>query len=94
MAQESKIEHKLVKEIKKLGGLCWKFTSPGIVGVPDRLCLLHQGRILFVEVKAPGEKLRPIQIKRKKQLEQLGFKVFVLDSEEKIKEVINEIQTT
>ena len=49
------------------------------------------GRIAFVEVKAPSETLRPIQRKRKWQLERLGFKVFCLDSEEKIEEVVNAI---
>ena len=92
MAEESKIEALLVKRIKALGGLCWKFNS-SVVGVPDRLCLLHKGKIAFVEVKAPGEVLRPIQIKRKKQLEELGFKVYVLDSKEKVEAVINEIQS-
>ena len=92
MAEESKIEAFLVKRIKALGGLCWKFNS-SVVGVPVRLCLLHKGKIAFVEVKAPGEVLRPIQIKRKKQLEELGFKVYVLDSKEKVEVVINEIQS-
>lgn len=90
---EKEIEHKLVVEVKKLNGMCLKFTSPGVVGVPDRLCLLHQGKVAFVEVKSPGETLRKIQIKRKKQLESLGFKVYVLDSIEKVEEVIHEIQT-
>jgi hypothetical protein len=33
-----------------------------------------------VELKAPGEQLRPLQLKRKKQLEKLGFKVYVIDT--------------
>ena len=90
---EKEIEKLLVKEIEKLGGICWKFTSPGTVGVPDRIALLKEGRIAFVECKAPGQSLRPIQIKRKRQLEELGFKVYVLDSKERVKEVIHEIQS-
>ena len=92
MAVEARIENYLVRRIKSIGGLCWKFQS-SVVGVPDRLCLLHKGRCAFVEVKAPGESLRPIQIKRKRQLEELGFKVYVLDSKEKVEVVINEIQS-
>ncbi len=91
---EKELEAKLVKRIKSLGGLCWKLVSPGTVGVPDRLCLMQKGKIAFVEVKRPGEQLRPMQKKRKKELEELGFKVYVLDNEEKIQEIINEIQTT
>ena len=90
---EKEVESALTKAIKKLGGLCWKFTSPGVVGVPDRLCLLHNGKIAFVEVKRPGEVLRPIQAKRKKQLEELGFKVFVLDKKEDVEVVIDAIRS-
>lgn len=89
---EKEVEKELVKQVKNVGGICWKFTS-GVVGVPDRLCLLMGGKVAFIEVKRPGEVLRPIQIKRKKQLEGLGFKVFVLDSKEKVQEVIHDIQT-
>ncbi len=69
-----------------------KFVSPAFNGVPDRIVLFGSGRIAFVEVKAPGETLRPIQRKRKWQLERLGFKVFCLDSEGKVEEVVNAIQ--
>lgn len=88
---ESKIEKRLKKEVEKIGGLSLKFTSPGISGVPDRLVLLPKGRIYFVELKAPGKILRPLQIKRKEQLEDLGFKVYVIDSYEKINEFIQEV---
>ena len=86
---EKKIEDKLKREVKLRGGLCLKFTSPGTVGVPDRIVLFSGGKLLFVEVKAPGKKLRPIQVKRKKELEGLGFKVLVIDSYKGIEEVFN-----
>jgi len=70
---EKSIERKLVCEVKKRGGLCWKFVSPGIVGVPDRLALFDGGLIAFVELKASGKKPRAIQLKRMKQLKDLGF---------------------
>ena len=37
--------------------------------------------------------MRPIQVKCKKQLEELGFKVYVLESKEKVEELIHEIQS-
>ena len=89
--REKAIEQKLVNAVRKTGGICLKFTS-GVNGVPDRLCLLHQGRVAFVEVKAPGEKLRPLQVYRKNEIEKLGFKVYVLDSEDLIDSIIKEIQ--
>lgn len=88
---EKHIERKLVEAVKKSGGLAPKFVSPGWDGVPDRIVLLPCGRMAFVELKAPGKTMRPLQIKRKKQLERLGFKVYCVDSPEQIYEVLQEI---
>ena len=89
--REKFIEHKLVTETNRCGGLAWKFVSPGVVGVPDRIILMPQGKIGFVEVKAPHRKPRAIQTRRIEQLQELGFKVFVLDDVEQIKNVLEEI---
>ena len=91
---ESKIELKLKREVERIGELSLKFTSPGMAGVPDRLVLLPKGKIFFAELKAPGKTLRPLQLKRKEQLESLGFKVYVIDSYKSLKEVLDEIYTT
>ncbi|HBG7944236.1 TPA: VRR-NUC domain-containing protein, partial [Clostridioides difficile] len=48
----------------------------------------------FVEVKAPGKSLRPLQEKRKRQLESLGFLVFCLDHIEQIGGILHEIQAS
>ncbi len=91
---EKNIEKKLVNEAKNEGGLAPKFVSPGWDGVPDRIVLLPYGKIGFVELKSPGKKMRPLQIRRKKQLERLGFKVWCVDSEEQIGGVLDEIRST
>ena len=52
------------------------------------------GIAAFAEVKAPGEKPRPLQVHRIEQLRGLGFRVYVVDSEEKIGEMIREIQSS
>ena len=91
--RENEIEAKLVKAVKAHGGVCWKFISPGTAGVPDRIVLMPSGRIAFVEVKAPGEKPRPLQCVRIKLLRRLGFKVYVLDGAEQIGGIIDEIQS-
>jgi hypothetical protein len=62
--------------VKKRGGICPKFISPGMDGVPDRLALLPGVRIAFIELKAEGKTLRPLQVRRKRQLEALGFSVY------------------
>ena len=91
---ERTIERKLVEAVRSMGGLCPKFVSPGWDGVPDRIVLLPDGKVSFVETKAPGKRMRPLQKRRKEQLEGLGFKVFCLDSVEGIKEVLDEIRST
>lgn len=91
--REQFIEKKFTDAVKKMGGIAPKFVSPGLDGVPDRLVLLPMGRMAFVEFKAPGKKMRPLQIRRKKQLESLGFKVFCVDSIEQIGGVIDAIQS-
>lgn len=89
---EKYIERKLVEEVKKAGGLAPKFVSPGLNGVPDRIVLLPSGCMAFVELKSPGKMMRPLQIRRKKQLESLGFKVYCIDEVSQIGGVIDEIQ--
>ena len=91
--REKTIERKLTLMVKKQGGICPKFVSPGFDGMPDRIVLLPGGRMAFVEVKAPGKKPRPIQISRHRLLQRLGFKVYVLDGEEQIRGILDEIQT-
>lgn len=92
--REKEIEQKLVSAVKMMGGICPKFTSTGFDGVPDRLVLLPQGKFAFVEVKAKGKKMRPLQVKRKRQLEQLGFLVYCIDDVEQIGGILSEIQST
>lgn len=86
--REKLAEQKLVSAVKKSGGICPKFTSPGFDGMPDRIALLPGGRMAFVEVKAMGKKLQPLQKKRKQQLEALDFSVFVVDDEMQIEALL------
>ena len=90
--REKEVEKKLVKAVKSEGGVCWKFTSPETAGVPDRIVLMPEGRIAFVEVKAPGEKPRKLQLSRHRLLRRLGFKVYVLDALEDIEKIISEVK--
>ena len=90
---EKQIEQYLAKKVKNLGGVSLKLTS--LIGIPDRLVLLPGSRGAFVELKAPGENPRKIQLKRMQQLRALGFKVYVADSYERVDEVICDVlQTT
>lgn len=73
--REREVEKQLIDEVKKCGGLCEKWIS-GTVGWPDRIVIIPDGKIGFVEVKRPGEKPRPIQVHRHNQLRQIGVKVY------------------
>ena len=92
--REQQIEQNLAKAVKAAGGIAPKFTSPGFAGMPDRLVLMPGGHIGFVEVKAPGEKPRPLQLSRHRLLRRLGFRVYVLDDEKQIGGIIDEKQSS
>lgn len=92
--REKEIEQKLIRAVKQAGGICPKLTSPGFDGMPDRIVLLPNGRMGFVEIKAPGKKPRPLQLSRHRLLRRLGFRVYVLDHMEQIGGILVEIQTS
>lgn len=82
---EKDIERHFVNHVKKLGGRCEKFTSPARRSVPDRLVTLPEGRIIFVELKAPNKKPTPKQLKDHEERRALGCDVRVIDSLELVK---------
>lgn len=92
--KEKTLEQKLIRMVRGQGGIAFKFVSPGMAGVPDRLVLLPGGKAVFCELKAPGKAPRPLQLRRMKQLRALGFRVYVVDSIEKIGELLNEISSS
>jgi hypothetical protein len=77
--RERDIEAYFVKRVKEAGGLQRKFVSPGHRGVPDRIAVF-KGRVHFVELKAPGEKLRTDQIREHGRLERAGCFPWTIDS--------------
>ena len=91
--REKEIEKKLTQAVKQSGGICPKLVSPGFDGMPDRMVLLPDGHMGFVEVKAPGEKPRQLQLSRHRHLRRLGFKVYVLDDTGQIGGILDEIRT-
>ncbi|QRG66943.1 VRR-NUC domain-containing protein [Brevibacillus choshinensis] len=89
--RESNLERRLVREVERIGGKAPKWTSPGNRGVPDRLVILPGGRTVYVEMKAPGKQLEPLQEKWAKTLRSLGHEVYKIDSVEGIEEFIQEV---
>lgn len=75
---EREIEEKLVKAVKRHGGLCLKWVCPGWAGVPDRIILMPQGRVIFVETKRPrGGVLSARQKRWHRTLSGMGFSCWV-----------------
>ena len=81
---ETPIEQALVRRVKSLGGMAEKFQSPQKRSVPDRICLLPKGRIIFVELKASGKKPTDAQLRDHEKRRLLGADVRVIDSIEQV----------
>lgn len=85
---ESAVEKYFVAQVEKhLGWQARKWTTRR--GDPDRICLIPGGKVLFVELKRPGEKPRPEQLREHERLTAMGFEVFVIDSKVGVDEFIN-----
>ena len=78
--RESYIEKRLCAGVKRAGGLCEKFVSPGNRGVPDRLVTWPDAAMELVELKAPGKKPGPHQRRDHARRAKCGVKVHVIDS--------------
>lgn len=91
MDSEKLIERKLVDAVKAKGGICVKFYSAYQRGVPDRIVLMPQGRVYFVELKSTGKKPTKLQELFIGKLRSLGFIVEVIDTIEELTEFVNRI---
>lgn len=88
---EQRMERRLAAAVKRVGGMALKFVSPGWAGAPDRLVLLPGGRVIFVELKRPGAKMRKLQEYRAQQLIALGFDVRTISTLEELGRLVGEV---
>lgn len=88
---EKDIEKRLVREVKKLGGLCLKWVSPGNSGVPDRIVLMPGGKAIFVELKRPEGREEALQRYWKATLEALGFDCYTIYDYTEMQELIRKL---
>lgn len=89
--KESQIERHLVDGVKRLGGLCYKFVSPGTLGVPDRIIITSTGRIIFVELKTETGRLAKIQRYTIGEMQKRGADVRVVKGLDEVKQLLAEI---
>lgn len=82
--KEKEVEEYLRDKVKAIGGIAYKFVSPGNVGVPDRVVVLPGGAVLFVELKSPTGKPTAMQQKQINKLSVLGADVRVVKSKQEV----------
>lgn len=101
--RERDVEDYLVERVKALGGEVRKVKWIGRHGAPDRLVMLPpkteecpqygsvsrgDSRTIWVELKAPGEKVKPHQQREHERMRKMGQRVEVVDSFERVDEVL------
>lgn len=96
--RERDIERHLVKRVKELGGEVRKVQWIGRRGAPDRLVMLparsapflpwHAAQTIWVELKAPGKKAEPHQVREHERMRAMGQRVVVIDSIEGVEELL------
>ena len=91
MYTEKYLERKLGEELRKAGGWAIKLPASFVAGLPDRLCLLPGGRVIFAEIKETGKKPTEIQRFIHGKLRGMGFEVLVVDTYERIEEIIAKV---
>ena len=89
---EKQIEKYLVKKIKAEKGLCLKFESPGYTGVPDRIIILKNKPVAFVELKRPvGGRYSARQKLVEREFNKLGQKVYKVKNKEEVDKLVEEL---
>ncbi|MDR9795238.1 VRR-NUC domain-containing protein [Aeribacillus pallidus] len=89
--RETDIERHLVQEVERIGGKAPKWVSPGNRGVPDRIVILPNGRVVFVELKKPGGRMGPLQKRWAEILKGMGHQVYKIDSIKEIDRFIDKV---
>lgn len=80
-----------MREIRKRGGLCYKFVSPGNPGVPDRIAILPGGRTVYIELKTEIGRLSKVQRWQREEIQKRGADVRVLKGTDQVLEFLREV---
>lgn len=91
-SKENRVEQRLIDGVKALGGSTFKFVSPGLAGVPDRIVILPGGIVHFVELKAPGGKPSRIQLRRISQFRKLDVTALVLTGIDEVEHYLDNLR--
>ena len=88
---EAQIEARLERMVKDRGGLCYKWTSPNLPGVPDRIVITPDGRTIYVELKTEVGRLANIQKWVLGEMQKRNADVRVLKGLQAVKGFVNEV---
>lgn len=82
---ESKLQRRVIADLTNRGMYVLKVTICNRPGWPDLTIFTKDGKVFFIELKDQGKKIEPLQAIRHQELEERGFRVFVIDTWEKYK---------
>ena len=88
---EKEIERRMVQTVKARGGLCYKFVSPNNPGVPDRIIITPDGRVIFVELKTEIGRLARLQKWQISEMQKRGADVRVANGWPAVKALLEEV---
>ena len=88
VVSEKAIEKHLAEQVRRLGGICLKYSNANMVGYPDRVVCLPHGKTVWVELKSKGKKPTKMQTLRMAELARLGHEVYCIDNRKTIDELI------
>ena len=88
MTGESALERRCVKMARDAGGELIKLHPWTVRGLPDRLLVMPDGVVAFVELKAPEGRLTPLQEWWRDRLVELGHRHLVIDDIEQFEAVL------
>lgn len=91
MMLEKEIERRMTQMVRQRGGLCYKFVSPSNPGVPDRIVITPEGRVVFVELKTKIGRLSNIQKWQRSEMQKRGVDVRVVKGWAAAKALVEEV---
>lgn len=89
---ESEVESHLRTVAEKAGGLCIKFIPDYKRGFPDRILILPEGKLVWVETKRPeGGRVSGAQRVSHEVLRRLGQRVYLVLTKEQADTLVREL---
>lgn len=76
---------------KQHGCILLKLSPFGVSGIPDRILLAPGGHVMFIEFKAPGRYLKPLQRWWREHLTLLGFRVEICRSSAEFRGLLDSV---